>query len=175
MSLHGRLWCSLLLIAGGAVLGVAPSAKADEVYSFSSPASTWSFQVPALITTNTTGITKFLSFTFPPGSPFVTSFHCTKEESVNLTNVGGIFNVTTFVGGCEAIDGTALSGFPGEGTIGLGEAASLTITSAPSDATEPTALLLLGGGLASLLGLRRRASRKNVAYREHGKRAIPLA
>jgi hypothetical protein len=148
-----RLLLPVLLVMAVLALGITPSAKADEIYSFSDQEASWSFQVPSLITTNTL-ITNFLSFTVVPGSFFSTG-GCAGTGSADLELVGGNFRIVTSKGFCEQID-TGFGGFPGEGTIGIGEEGSLTISPASSGVPEPSSLLLLAGGLASLVGLRRK-------------------
>ena len=96
---------------------------------------------------------------YSTSQPVSWSFPVPARSSANTT---GIANFLTF---------------PSAGTTSLGgRNASLTITSPESDVPEPSTLLLVGTGLAALVGLRRKKSnsREYLAYQGHNKRAIRL-
>jgi PEP-CTERM motif len=150
-----KLWVPVLLVASELALGLAPSAKADAIYTLTTNLGgfVWSFEVPAIITTDTT-ITSFLSTNIDP-SGFYGVNGCTTIDSTTLLNpqTSNAFFLTHL----SPCGGTDVSGFGvpliGFGSFTLGPA-HLTIS--PSGVPEPSSLLLLAGGLTFLSGLRRR-------------------
>src|SRR5262244_2938262 len=103
-----RLWLPILLVSSVLALGLAPSAKADAIYSYTDPGNvSWSFEVPAILTTNTT-ISSFLSFTIVPGS-FLSQNPCGTGDSVSLIpQQQGLTppQIITMVGICSLNPGT---------------------------------------------------------------------
>jgi len=142
--MHFRLVA--LLVAG--YLSSAGLAKADAIYTLSSPNFSWSFEVPGIITTNTT-VTNFLNtYVLPTGS----LSSCTTIDSATILpnpNPQGFSGVNTAFSGTNC-SGEANFGFVGPiasfGTFLGGGYSSLTIN--PAVATpEPSSLLLIGMGL----------------------------
>src|SRR5215831_18505054 len=150
-----RLWLPILLVSSVLALGLAPSAKADAIYAFNRPDFSWSFQVSAIITTNA-NITSLQSINIPPGSPLSgCSF-----SNISVSNPTSPFPIveTFFDVNCAAPVVSAIFSVPIDhfGTFTDLEGATLTISEATSGVPEPTSLLLLAGGLASLLVLCRK-------------------
>ena len=149
-----ELRVSILFFSSVLLFGLAPSAKADAVYTMINPSLgfSWSFSVPALITTDT-NITTFVSTNVDPSSVFALS-GCSAIGSVDVVNPqSNLPNVTTnFAEGCAAIIyfNSPIDRF---GSFGR------TLVISPSGAPEPPSLLLLAGGWASLMGLRRKKLR----------------
>ena len=145
--MHLRLM--VLLVAG--YLASAAPAKADAIYTLNSPnfGFSWSFEVPGIITTNTT-ITNFLNtFVLPTG--FFSS--CTTIDSAMILpnpNQQGFSGVNT------AFSGANSSCFANFGFVGpltsfgtfIGGGGDSTLTISPAVATpEPSSLLLFAMGL----------------------------
>src|SRR5262249_39066104 len=160
-----RLWVPILLVSAVLALGLGPSAKADAIYSYTLPGEvSWSFEVPAIITTNFTSISSFLSFNVVSGG------HLDKTGIFGELSCGSLPTFATLipqqqgflippqihtgVGICLIADG-AFPTFTSFGTFtdGFG---TLTISESQSAVPEPSSLLLLAGGLTGLLGLRRK-------------------
>ena len=150
-----RVWATVLLISAVLASGLAPSAKADAIYTFNSFLGvSWSFEVSAIISTDTT-ITSFLSTNIAPGS-FAESVGCAGIASVSITQL------QTF----PTIDTECAMNIPGSsfGVVSsffepidhFGAYSSGALTISPSGLPEPSSLLLLAGGLTSLAGLRRK-------------------
>jgi len=156
---------------------VAPSAKADVIYTINNPGNfSLSFEVPSIITQDAT-ITQFLNVSIVPGGNFG-SFPCPSTIStVFIQNAQSSSPFVSVVGSPCQVPVTFTGPITSFGTFnfsGLGFEETLTI--GPSDVAEPSGLLLLCAGLASLIGMRHKriASRRYLAYQEHSKRAIRL-
>src|SRR5262249_52539012 len=138
-----RLWLPILLVSSVLALGLAPSAKADAIYSldFANLGFSWSFEVPAIITTPGATITSFQTVNIVPGG-FVDTQGCTTIDSVVIedpTNGGRVTSVCNGIGSFDTFP--ALDHF---GTFTGPAGATLTIS--PSGVPEPSSLLLLAGG-----------------------------
>lgn len=152
MNSRVSLWAPMLFVSW--VLAFGLSAKADAIYTMNDRSLdfSWSFVVPAIITTNAS-ITSFLSTNVDPNSAFALS-GCSTISSVDVVNPqSSLPNVTThFAPDCAAITyfNSPIVSF---GSFGR------TLTISPSGVPEPSNLLLLAAGLASLIGM----GRKRVA------------
>lgn len=141
-------------------LATAAPAKADAIYSFDSTdfGFSWSFEVPEIITTDTT-ITNFLSTSVLPTSFFAPG--CATIDSATILpnpNPQGFSGVNTVFSGTVCGNGFSNFGVVGPiasfGTYIL--AGDTTLTVSPAAATpEPATLLLLGAGLILMLGAAR--------------------
>jgi hypothetical protein len=154
-----RLLLPILLVSSVLALVLAPSARADVIYTFDSTSFlNWSFEVPTIITTDTI-ITNFLSFNIVPGSiidtpvclagggPYVELLNpypgFVSTFTPNCTVNVNYFTPITQPGSYEVVDNTG----------------STILTISQTGVPEPSSLLLLAGGLTSLLGLRRKIVR----------------
>ena len=153
-----RLWAPILAVSF-VLAALAPSAKADVIYTYNEPTGgfSWSFEVSAILTTNQT-INSFLSTTIVAGG-FVANQGCASINSASadfqFSNV--LVFTTGFNNGCALTFLVAFSGPPDQfGTFGDTKESGATLTISPSGVPEPSSLLLLAGGLAALLGLRRK-------------------
>ena len=148
-----RLWVPILLVSAVFALGLAPSANADAIYTLSNSVAgfSWSFEVPAIITTDTT-ITSFLSTNIDPNG-FFGSHGCTAINSVQIFAPSSLGDVRTDLSP-SCTDDSVFGPITSFGAFGIGDFALLTIS--PSGVPEPSSLLLLAGGLTGLLGLRQK-------------------
>ena len=151
-----RLCFSVFLVSSVLALCVAPSAKADVIYTFDATTYVnWSFEVPTIITTDTI-ITDFLTFNIVPGSVLDTPI-CLAGGApfVELLNPQPSF-VITFSPSCSLTANffTPITQ-PGDYDF-LGEFGPVTLTISQTGVPEPSSLLLLVGSLISLLGLLRK-------------------
>lgn len=155
MNLHTRLWSTTLFVAALLVLGLAPSAKADAIYTFNNTTFdgfSWSFEVPSILTTTTT-ITSFLSTNVDPAGKLAFE-GCTNIDSVTITDPQSTGLITThFSGSGSCSNSIDLGDITTFGTFGT---ETIFLTIAPTSAPEPSSLLLLAGGLISFVGLRRK-------------------
>ena len=147
------LLVTILLVSALISFAVAPSAKADALYSYNDTffGASWSFEVPTVITTTTT-ITSFLTTNIVAGGVLDGS-GCTAIDSVQIVSPSSSpANVITH---CTPVDSQFLAGFSGPITsfstfTDAVTGATLTISSSPSGVPEPSSLLLLAGGLTAL-------------------------
>ena len=150
-----RIRLITLFVAG--YLATAATAKADAVYAFSDTHDgfSWSFEVPAILTTNTI-VRNFLSMHISP-TGFIASLGCT-------TSVGSVFvtpqltappagNVSTnFTTGCDVSSSTEFS--TPITSFGTFTVPGITLTISPSAAVpEPSSLLLLGAGVIGVFSI----------------------
>jgi hypothetical protein len=170
----------LLVLLVVAYLASAGLAKADAIYtlSYNPPdiaihAPVWSFEVPAIITTDTT-VTDFLS----KNSGGLGMLGCEFISSVTISDPQTLGGVTSTLGGypgqyqpCTNIYflyefgpitsfGTFIATFPGELP---GDEAILTIS--PAATPEPSSLLLLGMGIIPMFWVARRKLGRPMEYR----------
>ena len=177
MNPQTRLWVGVLAISAVFLLGVAPSAKADVIYTINNPGNfSLSFEVPAIITQDAT-ITQFLNVNIVPGGNFA-SFPCAGTIStVFIQNAQSSSPFVDVAGPPCQVPVTFTEPINSFGTYnfsGFGFQETLTIS--PSGVAEPSGLLLLSAGLASVVAMRRKRlpSRQYLLLQEHGKRAIRL-
>jgi hypothetical protein len=162
-----RLWIFLAVL----IVGIGtPVARADSyLYTLSTDYSgfnglpsgstvSWQFEVPSLLTATTT-ITSFMSASLGPG---LSSCGGVLDAQLPILPAPSPFSgevITDFIGSCNGINGVESYTF-GDLNPGVHTArdfsgqivGTLAIASTP----EPSSLLLLAGGLTSLLGLRRK-------------------
>ena len=153
MNFHGRLWAIAVLIAAAFVLSLAPSAKADAIYTLTDTSNgfSWSFEVPAILTSTTT-ITSFLNTSIDPTKKLFFE-GCTSIDSVLIEDPQSTGAVTTSFAGGTCFSTRDFGTITTVGTFVSGTT-PLTITS--SGVPEPSSMLLLAGGLISFLTLRRK-------------------
>jgi hypothetical protein len=154
-------------------LASAALAKADAIYSMNDQTSgySWSFDVPAILTT-TTSISSFLSTKIVPGGNaagagctaigsveiFLPSSFSIVEINTNMTCSPSNKSFTPFFNGPITSFNTFAS-----------TSVNATLTISPSAATpEPSSLLLLVAGL-SAFGARRRLARTRTPHKSTGK------
>src|SRR5262245_22242602 len=154
-----RLWAPILAVSF-VLAALAPSAKADAIYTYSDPGDlSWSFEVPAIITTTTT-ITSFLSTNVVTGGT-ADNLGCTSINSVSISFPTSSFpSVSAAFSDCIFNFGVAFNELIDHfGTFQDSKGAPVFLTISPSGVPEPATLLLLAGGLASFVGLRRKRIR----------------
>lgn len=152
-----RLLVPILLVSALYAFVIAPSAKADAVYSFNDPffGYSWSFEVATVLTTTST-ISTFQTTNIVAGG-LMAGAGCTAIDSVQIVDPatsGGMLTHCTPVGSqFSAAFGGPITSFSTFTVSDTG--ATLTISSSPSGVPEPSSLLLLAGGL-TMLGVRRK-------------------
>src|SRR5262245_40766964 len=90
-------------------VAIVPSAKADAIYSYTDTffGGSWSFEVPAVLTTTST-ITSFLSTNIVAGG-FMATVGCTAIDSVQIVDPSS--SAAGVVTHCSPIDSTFNAGF----------------------------------------------------------------